>query len=143
MRRGRISRLFFIDLLLTVNTLSNSSRFSTSKFAFLSSTASLATSSTTASTTSSTTSPTASPTNSSTTSSSTSSTIPLPGVQPLPQPFDDCEAVQPLYIIKMAKGISINATFDISCDTEFFGGDIMTFYSPSVNVHAQFSTCRL
>ena len=93
-----------------MNAISNSSRFTTSKSAFISSTASSATSSTTR--------------------SITSSTIPFPVVEPLQQPNNDCKAVQPQYVIKNGK--SINATFDISCDTEFSGGDFFIFYSPSV-----------
>lgn len=115
---------FFIASLLTVNTLSNSTRFPTSEAAFLSSAATLATSSTTSSSTS--------PSTSSSTSSVTSTTKPIHVVEPLQDPNNDCEAVQPLYTIDTLKGESVNATFDVSCETEFFGGDFMIFYSPSV-----------
>ncbi len=112
MRRDCMSRFFFLALLLTGNALSNSSQYTTSKSAFFSSTASLAASSTT--------------------SSITSSTTPFPVVEPLPPPNNDCEAVQPQYTIKNAKGKLINATFDVICDTNSPGGDFLSFYSPSV-----------
>lgn len=91
-----------------MNTPSNPSQSPTSESAFLSSTAALATSST------------------------TSSPTVFPIVEPLQHPNNDCEAVQPQYTIETAKGKSINATFDVSCDTEFHGGDFMSFYSPSL-----------
>lgn len=108
MRRARISRLVFRALLLTVNSLSNPSQFLSLESAFLSSTATL------------------------TTSSTTFSPTVFPIVEPLQHPNNDCEAIQPQYTIKSAKRKSINATFDISCDTEFHGGDFMSFYSPSL-----------
>lgn len=93
--------------------LSNSSQSTTSNLTGFSSTASLARSLTTI-------------------SSITSSTTPLPVVEILPLPNNDCGAVQPEYTIKKARGKLTNAKFDISCDTNSPGGDFLTLYSPSV-----------
>lgn len=67
-----------------------------------------------------------------TTSSITSSETPLPVVETLPLPNNDCGAVQPQYTIENVRGKLANATFDISCDTLSSGIDLLSFYSPSV-----------
>lgn len=81
--------------------------------------------------------PLASSTSASATSSASSSTTspPSTGIQvvgPLEKPTNDCKAVQPQYTIKLLDGKNINAKFDVSCDTGFYGGDIMSFYSPNL-----------
>ena len=73
-------------------------------------------------------------TSASTTSSASSSTTspPSTGIQVVGLPKNDCKAVSPQYTIKSLDGKEINAKFDVSCDTGFYGGDIMSFYSPSL-----------
>lgn len=97
--------------------------------AFLSSTAVSTTSSSISSVTSSTSSSTISP-------ASTQISV----VEPLQQPKNDCEALQPLYTIKTIDG-KTNAQFDISCNTDFVGGSFIEFYSPSLTTCVQ--SCAL
>ena len=63
-------------------------------------------------------------TSTSTTSSASSSSTTIQVVEPLEKPKNDCKAVSPQYTIKSLDGKEINATFDVSCDTGFYGGDI-------------------
>lgn len=85
---------------------------------------------------------TASSSISSATSSTSLSTISpasnqIPVVEALQKPNNDCEALQPLYTIKTIDGKTINAQFDISCNTDFVGGSFIEFYSPSLTTCIQ------
>lgn len=67
-------------------------------------------------------------------SSSSSSSTSIPVVRQLTQPDNDCEAVGSQYLVQSStfRGETVKAQFTVSCNTDFGGGDFMSFYSPSL-----------